>query len=106
MPEVMKASCLQPNSEWIKANDAWMQLPGPIIGYVRAGDDAELTVPVKESISTLVEELVHAPDNPQGGGDETMLSENKEAGVSATGQGETTVTETETKEKSSTIQID
>ena len=107
MPEVMKASCLQPSSEWIPANDAWMQLPGPIIGYVRAGDDAELTVPVKESMSTPVEELAHAPDNPQGGGEETTLSENKEAEVSATGQGETTVTVTETEEKkSSTIQID
>ena len=64
MPEVMKASCLQPSSEWVEANDACMQLPGPIIGYVRAGDDAELTVPVKESMPTPVEELVQAPDNP------------------------------------------
>ena len=58
-------------------------------------------------MSTPVEELAQAPDNPQGGGEKTMLSENKEAGVSATVQGETTVIVTEAEEKKgSTIQID
>ena len=83
-----------------------MQLPGPIIGYVRAGDDAELTVPVKESMPPPVEEPVQAPSNPLGVNEETMQMENEGAGVSATGQGVTTIVVTETGEGSPTIQID
>ena len=44
MPEVVRAACLQPSSDWTVANDTWMKLPSPIIGYAQADDDAELTV--------------------------------------------------------------